>query len=70
MCIRDRFYALHEWIFPDNHQWFFYYQESLMTVLMKAPDLFGAISVLIALLAIPIYLLLNRLVLMIPARNH
>jgi len=64
------FYALHEWVFPDNHQWFFYYQESLMTVLMKAPDLFGAISVLIALLAIPIYLLLNRLVLKITTRHH
>jgi hypothetical protein len=63
------FYALHEWIFPDNHQWFFYYQESLMTVLMKAPDLFGAITGLIAALAIPIYLLLNRLVLIIPSKS-
>ncbi len=32
---------LHEWAFPPGHQWFFYYQESLMTTLMKAPDLFG-----------------------------
>lgn len=32
---------LHEWVFPPGHQWFFYYQESLMTTLMKAPDLFG-----------------------------
>ena len=61
------FYALHVWIFPDNHQWFFYYQESLMTVLMKAPDLFGAISILIAILGIVIYLVLNRIILMIPA---
>lgn len=60
------FYALHVWIFPDNHQWFFYYQESLMTVLMKAPDLFGAISILIAILGIVIYLVLNRIILMIP----
>ncbi len=58
------FYALHEWIFPDNHQWFFYYQDSLMTVLMKAPDLFGAISGLIAVLGIVIYLLLNRAILL------
>jgi len=63
------FYALHEWVFPDNHQWFFYYQESLMTVLMKAPDLFGAITVLIVALAIVIYLLLNRLILIIPAKK-
>lgn len=64
------FYAMHEWVFPDNHQWFFFYQESLMTILMKAPDLFGAISVLIVLVAIPIYLILNRLVLMIPAKSQ
>ena len=63
------FYALHVWIFPDNHQWFFYYQESLMTVLMKAPDLFGAISGLIAVFAIVIYLALNRLILVIPSKK-
>ena len=40
------FYWLHTKIFPENHQWFFYYQESLMTTLMKAPDLFGFIAVL------------------------
>lgn len=55
------FYAMHEWIFPDNHQWFFYYQESLMTIVMKAPDVFGAITIFITLLAIGIYLGLNRL---------
>ncbi len=38
------FYWLHEVIFPDNHQWFFYYQESLMSTLMSAPDLFGWIA--------------------------
>lgn len=38
------FYALHRWIFPPDHQWFFYYQKSLMSTLMKAPDLFGAIA--------------------------
>lgn len=41
------FYQFHVWIFPENHQWFFYYQESLMSTLMKAPDLFGAIAVAI-----------------------
>jgi hypothetical protein len=63
------FYALHVWIFPDNHQWFFYYQESLMTVLMKAPDLFGAISGIIAVLGIIIYLALNRFILVIPSKK-
>lgn len=41
------FYQLHIWIFPDDHQWFFYYQESLMSTLMKAPDLFAGIAVAI-----------------------
>lgn len=40
------FYWLHTRIFPEDHQWFFYYQESLMTTLMKAPDLFGFIALL------------------------
>ncbi|MBV1882374.1 MAG: DUF1461 domain-containing protein [Pseudomonadales bacterium] len=40
----DFFYDLHVRIFPDNHQWFFYYQESLMTTLMLAPTLFGYIA--------------------------
>lgn len=43
----DVFYWLHEQIFPDEHEWFFFYQDSLMTTLMKAPDLFGFISVLL-----------------------
>lgn len=38
------FYYLHTVIFPAEHQWFFYYQESLMATLMKAPDIFSAIA--------------------------
>jgi hypothetical protein len=38
------FYTAHTLIFPASHQWFFYYEESLMTMLMKAPDLFAAIA--------------------------
>ena len=41
---KDVFYQLHVWIFPDDHQWFFYYQDSLMSTMMKAPDLFGGIG--------------------------
>lgn len=41
------FYWLHEQIFPDEHEWFFFYQDSLMTTLMKAPDLFGFIAVIL-----------------------
>lgn len=44
------FYWLHEQIFPDEHEWFFYYQDSLMTTLMKAPDLFGFIAVILVIL--------------------
>lgn len=46
------FNTLHVWVFPAGEQWFFYYQESLMTTLMKAPDLFGAIAVLLLLTAL------------------
>lgn len=40
----DVFYALHTWVFPDGHAWFFYYQESLMSTMMHAPALFGWIA--------------------------
>ena len=58
------FYQLHEWIFPAGHQWFFYYQESLMSTMMKAPDLFAGIAVAIlvpglALFALAAWLLLK-----------
>lgn len=51
------FYWLHTQVFPDDHQWFFYYQESLMTTLMKAPDLFGFIAALWGLLALGLFAL-------------
>jgi hypothetical protein len=38
------FNAVHVWIFPDNHQWFFYYQDSLMSTMMLAPTLFAWIA--------------------------
>lgn len=40
----DVFDMLHVWAFPSTHQWFFYYEESLMTTMMYAPTLFGAIA--------------------------
>ena len=49
------FYWLHTKIFPENHQWFFYYQESLMTTLMKAPDLFGFIAALWVVVALILF---------------
>ena len=38
------FYQLHILVFPEENQWFFYYQDSLMTTMMRAPDLFGYIA--------------------------
>ena len=49
---RKVFYQFHVWIFPDDHQWFFYYQESLMSTLMKAPVLFGYIAAVLVALAV------------------
>lgn len=47
------FYWFHVQVFPDGHQWFFYYQDSLMTTLMKAPDIFAFIAlILVAILVI------------------
>lgn len=43
----ELFYRWHTLVFPDNHQWFFYYQDSLMTTLMRAPVIFGYIAVLL-----------------------
>ena len=37
------FNAFHRSVFPPNHTWFFYYQDSLMTTFMQAPTLFGLI---------------------------
>ncbi len=58
------FYWLHTVVFPAGHQWFFYYEESLMSMMMQAPDLFGAIALVWALLTLVImtswYRLLRR----------
>lgn len=52
------FYLLHEWIFPAGHQWFFYYQDSLMSTLMGAPILFGWIALEWAALCLVLFALL------------
>lgn len=38
------FNQFHIWIFPEEHQWFFYYQDSLMSTMMWAPHLFKYIG--------------------------
>ncbi|MGB1311765.1 MAG: DUF1461 domain-containing protein [Leucothrix sp.] len=56
------FYTLHVWVFPEEHKWFFYYEESLMSTLMKAPDLFAYIAMLLLALAVPIFIFMMWLV--------
>lgn len=51
------FYWLHTLVFPDEHEWFFFYEDSLMTTLMKAPDLFGVITLFLMMLLICLWLL-------------
>ncbi len=53
------FKTFHEFVFPAENQWFFYYQDSLMTTLMKAPDIFFAIGAVWAALAVVVYLFIT-----------
>lgn len=54
------FNQLHHWAFPKEHQWFFYYEESLMSTMMKAPFLFGYIAAIWALLSFAIAFLILK----------
>jgi len=58
---KEVFYWFHRVSFPDNNEWFFYYQDSLMTTMMQAPTLFAPISVLIVLCTCICFVLLNIL---------
>lgn len=49
------FYWLHTKVFPEGHQWFFYYEDSLMTTLMKAPDIFAFIAALLLVVLIIVW---------------
>ena len=52
---KDVFSQFHIWVFPAENQWFFYYQESLMSTMMWAPYLFGWIGLILALLTLCFY---------------
>jgi len=52
---KEVFYQMHVWVFPDDHQWFFYYQDSLMSTMMKAPDLFAGIAIQILIPALLLF---------------
>lgn len=51
------FNQLHIWVFPAENQWFFYYQESLMSTMMLAPQLFAWIGGTLAVVAVVFYVL-------------
>ena len=52
---KEFFYWLHTVVFPSDHQWFFYYEESLMSTLMKAPSLFAPIAVQLIAIGVMIW---------------
>jgi hypothetical protein len=52
------FNELHEWVFADKSEWHFYYQDSLMTTLLKAPDTFATIAILMTAIALIFWLLI------------
>ena len=58
----DVFNQIHIWVFPKDNQWFFYYQDSLMSTMMLAPVLFGWIGIVLAALACVFFLLITLLV--------
>jgi hypothetical protein len=55
------FYQLHIWVFPAEHQWFFYYQDSLMSTMMQAPVLFAYIGGSIAALGVALFCAITAL---------
>jgi hypothetical protein len=56
------FTQMHVWIFPANHKWFFYYQDSLMSTMMHAPILFGGIAAQWAIFASGFFIVLQLMV--------
>ena len=51
------FYWFHPIVFPKEHQWFFYYEESIMSMIMKAPALFAPIAVQLVLIGLVLWVL-------------
>ena len=55
---QQTFYLLHEWAFSDKAQWFFHFQDSLMTTLM--PEVvFANIAVLLGVATVVTWLITN-----------
>lgn len=60
--VEKLFYQWHTLVFPGGHQWFFYYQDSLMTTLMRAPVIFGYIAVLLLVTTLLVFAMLLRII--------
>ena len=58
---RKVFHLLHEVLFADKGQWFFYYQDSLMTTLLPE-SLFGTIAVMMTVCALFYWIILNTII--------
>ena len=58
---RKVFHILHEVLFADKGQWFFYYQDSLMTTLLPE-SLFGTIAVMMTVCAFFYWIILNIII--------
>ena len=55
---QQTFYILHDLAFSDKAQWFFYFQDSLMTTLM--PEIvFANIAIMIGVLTFATWLIIN-----------
>ncbi|PLX70269.1 MAG: hypothetical protein C0602_05510 [Denitrovibrio sp.] len=46
------FYKMHELVFPEGHRWHFYYQYSLMSTILKAPDSFADFGIILGLFTV------------------
>jgi len=58
---RESFHILHEWFFADKGQWYFYFEDSLMTTLLPE-HVFGSIAILLFLVSMGIWFVLTLLI--------
>lgn len=58
---REVFHLLHEWIFAGKGQWYFYFEESLMTTLLPE-RVFGSIAVLLFVVALALWVVFSSLI--------
>jgi len=57
------FYGVHKLIFPAGHKWFFYYEESLMSTLLRAPDSFLVFGIILGFFTLVSFVIIYKAVL-------